>query len=61
MCIVFVSLSMANVTGVTGVTVVTGVTGVMGVTGLTLPLLQMIIRRGRPLANDHLEGPASCK
>ena len=24
-------------------------------------LLQMIIRRGRPLANDHPEGPAYCK
>ena len=24
-------------------------------------LLQMIIRRGRPLANDHPEGPALCK
>ena len=23
--------------------------------------MQMIIRRGRPLANDHPEGPASCK
>ena len=55
MDIVFVCLSMANVTGVTGVTRATGVTGV------TLPLLQMIIRRGRPLANDHLEGPSSCK
>ena len=53
MCIVFVSLSMANVTGVTGVTVGTGVTGGMGVTGLTLPLLQMIIRSGRPLVNNH--------
>ena len=58
MDIVFVCLSMANVTGVTGVT---GVTRATGVTGVTLPLLQMIIRRGRPLANDHLEGQASCK
>ena len=24
-------------------------------------LLKMIIRRGRPLANDHPEGPTSCK
>ena len=37
----------------------------LGLRGPLVPpspqLFMLIIRRGRPLANDHPEGPASCK
>ena len=37
------------------------VTGLWQISHVGATLLQMIIRRGQPFANDHLEGPASCK
>ena len=37
------------------------VTGLWQISHGGSSLLQMIIRRGQPFSNDHLEGPAFCK